>query len=938
MSRYRLISILLGICQIYTLRGAVVKDNIKNFSKKEYHAANQNWSMDASPNGFMYFANHSGLLEFDGTSWTLHRLPNQTILRSVRVVSDSLIFTGGYRELGFWKTGKDGKLLYHSLNGLTGKNLDNNDEFWNISVLNDTVYFHSFSKILVYRNNTISKIELPGFTNTMNRVGQNILIAVNGKGIYAIENNKAKPLITDPRLENVTFRFILPYKINQILIGTSTQGIFLWDGNQLSEWNPLWTNYFRNNEVNRAYVNEKGHLSIGTIIDGVTVFNQNEHKIASYNTSSGLQNNTVHGIATDAYGNTWLALDSGIDFISDDFNPEIKIETIPGIGSIYDVAVFENKIYLGTNRGLFFKNLGNEDEKYRLIPETSIQVWDCQVLDGQLFVGFNQGMLGIKNGDVKLVSKQAGGFSIRKDPLRPGRLIESTYSNLVILEKKDSVYRQTGTIKGFFDLIRYIEFDHLGNLWASHMHRGVYKIQLNSKRDSVTDTKYYGTQSAFGKDHSIHVFKVENRIVFTTKNQLFTYNDLNDSIVPYTFLNENLGHFATAHRIVAAPDHHYWFITQKKIGLFRLKDNGVQLIKSIPLQVFTPHEPIDDFENISPLTSTEAIICLENGLAWFDAAKTDTLAEIESYIPGLREISLTDNQGTQRKGTLEEGKLQVKFRFHNVRLRYAFPHYTHRPIYFQALLKGIDPDWSEKKAMPVFNFDRLPPGEYELHVKAVDTWENESKKQSITIEILPPWYLTNYARSGYVLALLLLIFGLQLWGIKRTQKKERRQLEKREQELIKLRNEKLRNEVEYKSKELANSTMGIIKKNEFLLKLKHILSNQREQLGSRYPDKYYLHIVRKIDENISSKDDWRLFETNFEQAHEQFLHKMKEQHPNLTPKDLRLCAFLRMNLTSKEIAPLLGISVRGVENHRYRLRKKMGLEHDDNLIEMILKL
>nr|MBD3623433.1 hypothetical protein [Sunxiuqinia sp.] len=132
--------------------------------------------------------------------------------------------------------------------------------------------------------------------------------------------------------------------------------------------------------------------------------------------------------------------------------------------------------------------------------------------------------------------------------------------------------------------------------------------------------------------------------------------------------------------------------------------------------------------------------------------------------------------------------------------------------------------------------------------------------------------------------------------------------------------------------------MSIIKKNELLLEIKEIAARQKEQLGSRYPDKYYYHLTRKIEENITSQDDWQVFETNFERAHEQFLNKIKEMYPELTAKDLRLCAFLRMNLASKEIAPLLGISVRGVENHRYRLRKKMSLDHDEKLIDLILEL
>ena len=69
-----------------------------------------------------------------------------------------------------------------------------------------------------------------------------------------------------------------------------------------------------------------------------------------------------------------------------------------------------------------------------------------------------------------------------------------------------------------------------------------------------------------------------------------------------------------------------------------------------------------------------------------------------------------------------------------------------------------------------------------------------------------------------------------------------------------------------------------------------------------------------------------------------FIKKIKSLHPELTPNDLRLCAYLRLNLPSKEIAPLLNISHRSVEVKRYRLRKKMNLDHKENLTEYILNL
>jgi len=271
-------------------------------------------------------------------------------------------------------------------------------------------------------------------------------------------------------------------------------------------------------------------------------------------------------------------------------------------------------------------------------------------------------------------------------------------------------------------------------------------------------------------------------------------------------------------------------------------------------------------------------------------------------------------------------------------LKFSFPLFTSDKITFKAYLEGIDPAWRTPVSLPLFKFERLPEGNYLLRVKATDSWGNESKTNEINLVILPPWYLSIWAKIGYLLTVLFLLFLFRHIIINQTQRYERLKREGEEKELIRLRNEKLQDEISFKSQELANSTMSIIKKNEFLLELKAILKKQKSQLEMRFPDKYYLHLVKKIDDNISSHDDWKTFETNFEKAHEEFIKRLKTAYPRLTPGDLRLCAYLRMNLSSKEIAPLLGISTRGVENHRYRLRKKMDLDVDANLNEIMMNL
>ena len=81
-----------------------------------------------------------------------------------------------------------------------------------------------------------------------------------------------------------------------------------------------------------------------------------------------------------------------------------------------------------------------------------------------------------------------------------------------------------------------------------------------------------------------------------------------------------------------------------------------------------------------------------------------------------------------------------------------------------------------------------------------------------------------------------------------------------------------------------------------------------------------------------------MFREAFDNADSEFFKKLKDLYPELSPNDLKLCAYLRLNLSSKEIAPLINISPRSVEIKRYRLRKKMNLASNENLTNYIISL
>ena len=202
---FKIISLLLVIMPELTFAAPDTdhfRQNVKSFNKINYNAARQNWSVSASPNGFVYFANHQGLLEFDGTTWNLYSLPNETILRAVKVKNDSVIYTSGYMELGYWKPDQYGTLHYFSLYEKAKKYLFKNIEFWNIAVAGSYVYFQSFNRILAYNSDTVSVVELSPFISVMNQVNNKVLVAVRDIGIFEIVGTSAIPYLSGDFFNN----------------------------------------------------------------------------------------------------------------------------------------------------------------------------------------------------------------------------------------------------------------------------------------------------------------------------------------------------------------------------------------------------------------------------------------------------------------------------------------------------------------------------------------------------------------------------------------------------------------------------------------------------------------------------------------------------------------------------------------------------------------
>jgi len=156
-----------------------------------------------------------------------------------------------------------------------------------------------------------------------------------------------------------------------------------------------------------------------------------------------------------------------------------------------------------------------------------------------------------------------------------------------------------------------------------------------------------------------------------------------------------------------------------------------------------------------------------------------------------------------------------------------------------------------------------------------------------------------------------------------------------EKENIRLENEHLAKEVEYKNKELAVNVMSMIRKNEFIVDFSERLMEIERMSEEEKTKTGILNLIGNI-QRTPQDEIWEEFETRFTHVYSDFYEKLSLEFPDLTPNDLKLCALLRLNLTTKEISQLSGLLPASLDQGRYRLRKKMGISNSQvNLVTFL---
>jgi len=894
----------------------------ENFSFSQYNAGNQNWGVSKAENGKVYVANNNGLLVYNGLNWELNTLPNKTTIRSVLVVKDK-IYTGSYEEFGYWKYDEKGALIYHSLSHLLNQNKSLNEEFWQIIQHENKIIFRSFLNVYVFENNTITKIKSSNTIISCSVVNNTVYVNTLTNGIFTLEDKTLKPFLNSKELVDTKIISIANYK-DSLLITTALKGSYTYQNNSLQTTTLPINDLIKKHQLNSFLKLKNGNMVFGTIKNGVYVTDNLGHVLFNINKENGLVNNTVLNLIADSDANIWVCLDNGLSKINLKNNITYYNDVSGKLGAVYDVIKYNNTIYIGSNTGLYYLN---NDQQLIFIEGSQGQVWDLKIIDNQLFCGHNNGTYLVENKTIKLISNFTGGWTIKKIP-ENNSYVQGTYGGLVKFNKTQDRWSATHLGQPTIP-IKYLEFEDKNTIWAAHAYKGLIKARLNNTLDSIVDYKQY-TNKTIASDYNIKVYKIKNNICFKTNDGWKTYEPLVDSIVTYKFLNEKIGPQSD----VVSEDltNSLFFKNQKGIIQFKANNND----KLVLTRDYYDDRLIVGYENISQINDSIYALNLNNGFLLLNANQNFTINK--PIKPLIEKIQVNDIRVKIDTSVIElpnNGKISISI---------ASPNSNNH--FFEYSLSTNATKW-DKVDNENLVLSNIKNGDFSILFRTSNKAGETSPIKTINLHVLPPWYKSNTGFIIYALALVL-VLGIIYLLHKRKMKKEQKLLEiefKKEQQqilkekniendrkIIKLKNESLQNEIKLKSKQLANTAIALVKKNEALLEIKKELQINEGQFQNKQVSK---RLQKKIDHTIGHKDEWEIFEYNFNQVHEKFFNQLKTKHPKLSHKDLKLCAYIKMNLVTKEIAPLMNISTRGIETHRYRLKRKLNLTSEDSLTDYL---
>ncbi len=912
---------------------------ITHFDRTTYKGDSQFWTMARDSTGIYYFGNNDGVITYDGQKWQDILLPNSSAVRSLLYASNGTVYAGGYNDFGKVEKNSLGNYEFHSILRDLKITTEKIENVWQIHEVNGIIIFRTFKGLITVENNSSSYIP------SESRFIHSDVV----KDTYYIQDENLGVMSFDPVLKSfnsifnskdigneVIISFLPSDKANFIEIITKKGHIYLGDltSGVLTKKHEVFSE--DQNEFLSVAVKKGDTYILGTIGSKILTFSNGKNTSQKGSIYDQIQDNTVLNFYEDK-DELWVLLNDGIDLI--EYNASFS--NLFREGSVYDILIKNESIYIATNNGVYFSKIPNEGSVFNFV-KTKIpqgQAWSLSNIGASTIVSHDLGLYEISDEEVTQISNERGFWKVIPISNKNNEFLACSYNGFYLLKKEGTRFNITTKIKGFLESTRdVLPSDEENTFWVCHGFKGVFKVKFSEDYRRVVAIDHFTDQNGFKSPFNINVHNWNSDIIFSTNTGFYTFNKENNEFLPYPKLNNIIGNTINTRKILTHQDT-TWVVLNDEIGLFKQSDKHPDIDKNTFRNL--KGDLNRGFEKILPITNKKVLIGAKSGLYVYNLKESLDKPSFSTIITKVTKQESTKNI-TSQVVIREENELEISNSTEVLRFEFATPEKTPTSnIKFSYKLKDLDNDWSTWSDNSFKEYTHLPAGSYDFLVRSLDEKGIIGNEASFTFIVQPLWHKTNFAKITYVSLMIFIIWlGIRLINNKITEERNKSKalLERSKKvlnleiERLKLKQDKnqLEEDVIFKSKELTNYTVQLINKKRAFAEIQNDLKELKNLVKNAESKKKIIEIFKKLHQHKVGEEYMKVYDVNFEKIHQDFFKKLKYIHPKITTRELRLCAFIKMNLTNKEIAPLLNISVRGVETARYRVRKKLQVNQESS--------
>lgn len=941
---------------------------IKNYTHADFNASTEIYDAKQDRNGILYFANNDGLLTFDGSYWKIYPLPNKAAIKSLAIDPSGRIFAGGQDEIGYFFPDAHGILHFHSIKQLMPQKARQFADIWGIVLYKNEVFFRTIECVFEYSNNEIKTFDAPGGWRLLDYAGGQLLAEDKDEGLMSFKGSQWQPCKTNLLTAELHITGVMDYKKDTVLVTTLKKGLFLLTGNTLIKKTTAIDQFLNNDLVSCARKIDNNRYAIGTKAQGLFIIDEKGKLIERFSTADGLQSNNILTLLPDKDKNLWLGLENGLDFIN--YSSAIKHIYASKQNQVKSnaIGIFNNKLYVGTSDGLFSasldkqqKDFSNSKSLFTEVQNTRGQVWSLAQVNNYLLMAHEDGAFVIKGNQAEPITSGQGAWKFVPIPSSPD-IITGTYTGLQLLKNNGAEFKNDSKIEGIYESLSNLARDNGNVIWASHPYRGVYKIQLSADRKKIIRYTQYTDKNGLPSVLNNQVYFIKNKVLVATEKGVYEYNAASNKFEESAYFKPVFG-ISTIKNLTADSYGNIWFVNDQRIGVMDFSKPSAGKSYSVIYFPELAGQTIKGAAYLYPYDMENIFIGSNNGifhLNYRQYVKSETklnvlltsvkaIAEKDSLIFGgyfMKGGRITNLQNTRQVTSVSKHWNSFHFEYSST----LFAQKSNEEFTYKLI--GFDDEWSKWSIKTEKDYTNLPYGKYTFSVRVRNNLGNSSPAVNYTFIVEPAWYQTILAYFFYILLAVYALYYAYKAQHKRfelhQQKHEEEQrrlsylhsleLDRNEKEIIALKNDNLQTELNFKNKELATITMQQVERGRILLNLKEELTNIIKKLKQPDLTHEFRSVFRLLTDSEKKDDDWNSFAIYFDQVHNNFLTTMKAKFPCLSATDLKLCAYLRLNLTSKEIAQLMNISLKGVEISRYRVRKKLVLTTEINLYDFLIEI